>query len=241
MAWCFNLGLHTASDDIPPDILARFDVEIREHQVGTLAFHLLAVRNPDTLLEAVTPAEFGVDERLPYWAELWTSSIALAAHCLEQTGLNGRSVLDLGCGLGLTGISAAHRGASVVFADYEEDALRFARANARMNLGAAEFARCEFRVADWRDPGALEAFDVVLGADIIYERRHFTPLLQSLHSTVGHGGEAWLAEPDRVLGSDFFAFARADGWFVDIREKSVERRGRTSCVRIAVIRKGVRP
>jgi len=241
MAWCFNLGLHTASDDIPPDILARFDVEIQEHQVGKHTFRMLAVRNPDTLLEAVTPAEFVVDERLPYWAELWTSSIALAAHCLEQTGLNGKRVLDLGCGLGLTGISAARGGASVVFADYEEDALRFARANARINLGAADVARCEFRLVDWRELGALEAFDVVLGADIIYERCHFAPLLQSLHATVGHGGEAWLAEPDRVLGSDFFAFARADGWSVDIREKSVDRRGRTSRVRIAVIRNGVQP
>ncbi len=238
MAWCFNLGPHTASDDIPTDIRARFDAEIREHQVGTHAFRLLAVRDPDTLLEAVTPTEFAVDERLPYWAELWTSSIALAAYCLEQTGLRGARVLDLGCGLGLTGIAAAQRGAGVVFADYEEDALRFARENARMNLDADDLARCEFRVADWRDPGTLGAFDVVLGADIIYERRHFHPLLRSLHDTVGHGGEAWLAEPDRVLGSDFFALARADGWSVDIREKSVERRGRTSCVRIAVCHRG---
>jgi len=235
------LGPHTVSDDIPPDILSRFDVEVREQQVGQHAFRLLAVRDPDVLLNAVTPADFAVDERLPYWAELWTSSIALAAHCGDHTALHGKRVLDLGCGLGLTGIAAARRGASVVFADYEEDAVRFARWNARMNLRAADFARCAFRVADWREPGALESFDIVLGADIVYERRHFAPLLQSLHATVGDGGEAWLAEPDRALGSDFIALARADGWTVDVNEIMVERRGRSSCVRIALIRRGVHP
>jgi len=232
------LGPPIVSDEIPPAIASRFDVSIRDYQIGLSQFRILTVADPDVLLDAITPAAFSVDERLPYWAELWTSSLALAAYCLEQPALNGRRVLDLGCGLGLTGIAAARSGARVIFADYEPDAIHFARWNARTNLDDASYATAGFRVTDWRSPGLLGTYDIVLGADIIYERRNFMPLLACLRATIGHGGEAWLAEPDRVLGSDFFSRVREQGWTAHIMEKDVERRGRTSRVRIAVIRTG---
>jgi predicted nicotinamide N-methyase len=240
MAWCCNLGPHITSDNIPPDLRSRFAVDVREHRIGQHLFRLLAVRNPDILLDAMTPAEFSVDERLPYWAELWTSSLALAEYCLGQPALHGKTVLDLGCGLGLSGIAAARCGASVVFADYEQDAVWFAEWNARANLDGASFANAAFRIADWRSPDTLGQFDLVLGADIVYERRNFLPLLHCLTAVIGPGGEAWLAEPDRALGSDFFSLAREHGWTVNIMEKDLERRGRTSRVRIGVIHPGAR-
>ena len=43
------------------------------------------------------------DERLPYWTELWPSSIALCRWLEERRAeIAGRPCLDLGCGLGLT-------------------------------------------------------------------------------------------------------------------------------------------
>ena len=144
---------HTVSDDIPLSIRSRFDTVIREHRVGTHLFRILTVRDPVTLLDAVTPATFAVDERLPYWAELWTSALVLAEQCLVSPVIGGKRVLDLGCGLGLTGIAAAAAGAEVLFTDYEEDALAFAEWNARTNLTAEAFARSSFRTADWRTPG----------------------------------------------------------------------------------------
>ncbi len=240
MAWCFRLEPRIVSDEIPHQILSRFDVEISEHQLGKHVFRVLGVRNPDTLLDAVTPAEFTVDERLPYWSELWTSALALAGHCLDEPTLRGRRVLDLGCGLGLTGIAAAKNGASVLFTDYEEDALLFARWNASANLDTISLGRTSFRAADWREPETFEPYDLVLGADIVYERRNFLPLLACLQTTVRSGGEAWIAEPDRSLGGDFFALAEEHGWMVRMIDTHIERRGRTSRVRIAVLNAGKR-
>ncbi len=227
---------HTVSDDTFRDIRSRFDTVIGDHRIGGRSFRVLTVRDPNVLLDAITPATFAIDERLPYWAELWTSALVLAERCLASPDLAGKRVLDLGCGLGLTGVCAAAAGARVLFSDHEEDAMAFAAWNARENLTAPEFARCTFRTGDWRAPEEFGVHDVVLGADIVYERRNFLPLLACLRATVGEHGEAWLAEPDRTLGQDFFALAAQDGWHVDVDGRTVERRGRTSTVRVARLR-----
>ncbi len=236
MGWSFSLEQHTVSNRIPPGITSRYDTVVTDQRCGDRTFRILTVRDPGTLLDAITPSAFAVDERLPYWAELWTSALVLAGRCIASPALAGKRVLDLGCGLGMTGIAAAAAGAHVLFTDYEEDALAFAAWNARENLTPDEHARCAFRTGDWRAPETFGVFDVVLGADIVYERRAFAPLLACLHATVAPTGEAWLAEPDRTLGHDFFALARTEHWHVDLEATTVERRGRISTVRIAHLR-----
>ena len=53
----------------------------------------------------------GQEDRDPYWARPWPSAVALAAALLERPPLvAGRSVADLGSGLGLAGIAAALAG-----------------------------------------------------------------------------------------------------------------------------------
>jgi hypothetical protein len=126
----------------------------------------------------------------------------------------------------------------VVFSDYEADAIAFAEWNARENLTPEGFSRCSFRTGDWRTPEEFGTFDLVLGADIVYERRNFIPLLACLRATVGEHGEAWLAEPDRSLGHDFFGLAAEDRWHVDLSVRTIERRSRISTVRIARLRPG---
>lgn len=226
MAWCSSLGPHSASEQIPELLLSRFDCEVQEHTIATHRFRILAVRNPDRLLEAITPQDFAVDERLPYWSELWTSGIALAEECLIGKPLDSCRVLDLGCGLGLAGIAAAARGAHVLLADYEPDALAFAAWNVRQNLPQEAQQRVALRVTDWRSPGSMGSFDRVLGADIVYERRHFVPLLDMLDTCLRPQGEVWIADPDRSLGREFLAVAAERGWQGETVKREILRRGR---------------
>ena len=144
------------------------------------------------------------DEFLPYWAELWPSARRLAA-VVAAAEVRGLRVLELGCGLGLPAIVAARGGADVLATDWAPEAIDAAAANARRNGVAMRCAR-----ADWRDPGALVAqgpFDLVLAADVLYERRHAAPLralLEALRS------EVWLADPGRPELGPFLA--ALDGW-----------------------------
>jgi len=226
---------------LPAELSDRFDPVIHDVSLGGHTFRILTVRDPDALLESITPEAFAVDERLPYWAELWTSSFALARVCLEEESLEGRTVLELGCGVGLAGIAAARAGATVMLTDYEKDALTFARWNTDTNLSPGQRLRVTLRHCDWRTPGSPGVFDVLLGADIVYERGVFSPLLHVFRQTLAPGGYALLAEPDRAPGRDFFAFAAQEGFVVDTRSMAVERRQRMTSVTIARIRRGALP
>ena len=137
-------------------------------RVGEVELSLLRPASPDALLDEEA---FARDEFLPYWAELWPAATALAAALPDVAGLR---VVELGCGLGLPSLVAAARGAVVTASDWADDAVELLRENAARNRLVL---RAEVR--DWREPWP-ERFDIVLAADVLYERRNVEPLLERL-------------------------------------------------------------
>lgn len=174
-----------------------FEVAERVITIGSLRVRLGVVGDPNRLAVEYAAAEFEKDERLPYWAELWPSAIALSRFIEAEGRLDGTAVIELGCGMGLTGVVAAMLGADVVFTDFEPDALRFAAANHQLNTGRSGVTRS----VDWRKPPSDLEAPLVLGADVVYEQRFIEPLLQTLQGCVAAGGRALLAEPDRKVAS----------------------------------------
>lgn len=147
------------------------------------------------------------DEYLPYWAELWPSAIALA-RVVARRSLEGRRVLELGCGLGLPGLAAAVGGARATVTDWAPEAIVAARDNAVRNGVEVEALVCDWRAAD-----ALVArapWDLVLLADVLYEERNVAPLLELLPRL---GGEVLLADPARATAAPFLE-AAAERWRV---------------------------
>src|SRR5438874_11854952 len=108
---------------------------------GGPVIELVRIANPDTVLDQVAAEESRLEKisgrrcesdqlHLPYWAELWDSALALSQHlCRIVAKHSFASVLDLGCGMGLTGAVAARLGMNVLFADLEPPALLFAQLN----------------------------------------------------------------------------------------------------------------
>jgi predicted nicotinamide N-methyase len=160
----------------------------------------LAVLRPRDSEALIDEEAFERDELMPYWAELWPSGVALA-RSVSALALGGRRVLELGCGgLALPSIAAALGGARVLASDWSGDALALARQNAERNG-----ARLEVERASWADGEGLVArapWDVVLAADVLYERRNVDLLAQLLPRL---GREVWLADPGRPPLGDFLA------------------------------------
>jgi predicted nicotinamide N-methyase len=149
----------------------------------------------------------------PYWAVLWRSGVALARE-LEGEELGGLRVVELGCGLAVPSIAAARAGASVLATDVSPEALALAKRNARANG-----VRIETTAFDWEAPGNLAPFDLVLAADVLYERSAVAPLLSLLPRLAP---EALLADPGRPAAGAFLEQA-SRRWPVDTRVRGVVR------------------
>jgi predicted nicotinamide N-methyase len=169
-----------------------------------LTIELLCVADVDGLLDRLPRIQFRPDERLPYWADLWPSAMALARHLWHATDLHGLQVLELGCGLGLTGIVASRKGAAVTLTDYEADALAFARYNALQN----DCKEATVRHLDWHAPALTEAYALIIASDVLYERANFQPILHILQTALAPNGRFLLAEPNRPIARDFFRLLR---------------------------------
>ena len=174
------------------------------------AFGFWAIADPDAMLDALTQEEFDrTDERMPYFALVWASAEVLVDRVLAGPRLDGQHVLDLGCGLGPCGFAAARMGARVTFFDWEPRALEIVAASAgRQGLPPETFA---FAVGDWRQPPPFGPFDLILGADVLYERRNAPAVAAFLARHLKSGAEAWIADPGRPQAGPFPELAAAEG------------------------------
>ena len=165
---------------------------------------LLKPRNTDDLISEV---DFVKDERLPYWADLWPSSPVLAAWISGLDG-RGKSMLELGCGLGLVTLAAMRAGFSVMATDYYEDSLLFTQANASRATGREP----RTRMVDWRSmPDDLGRFDLVVACDVLYEKPYAELVAQAMSDHCAPAGEMVMADPGRIGIDEFLAACEARG------------------------------
>jgi predicted nicotinamide N-methyase len=139
---------------------------------------------------------------VPYWAVLWRSGIALGRE-LSRGRLDGLRVVELGCGMGVPSLAASRSGAAVLATDASVEALELLACNASRNGLDVDTAQ-----ADWASPAGLLArapFDLVLAADVLYERASVAQLLALLPRLAPR---VLLADPGRPAADAFLAEAR---------------------------------
>src|ERR1044072_2278415 len=150
-----------------------FDIAIpggwceREARLGPHRFRLMIPSDPDAVLEKIESPEAEIQPHLadPYWAKLWPAAPLLAAALERSSPQRGTRVLELGCGIGLVCITALACGLDVTFSDYVPFAVELALENAARN----GFAGGKGLALDWRKP-RREQYDLILGADVTYDR-----------------------------------------------------------------------
>lgn len=145
-------------------------------------------------------------DRIPYWCVAWPAGLGLARY-LAGKALAGKRVLEVGSGVGISGLGAAAAGAEVLVTDNEPHALRLAKMNALRNGLALRAA-----AADWRDWPLRGRFDVVCGSDVTYEPAAFPALLRVLSEAVSADGEVLLTDPGRLYIHGFQSEAIRAGW-----------------------------
>jgi predicted nicotinamide N-methyase len=209
--------------------------------IGPIHLDFVRIEDPDRVLDKVA-AEQDLRERLaggpvnvpveqlhlPYWSELWESALGLGEHLVHQAQTSGadaaqpmagRVVLDLGCGMGLSGTVAAALGADVTFADLEAPALLFAALN---SLPFRD--RVRTRRLNWQIDRLPERFDLIIGADILYERSQWEFLDFFWRHHLAAGGQVLLGEPGRQTGEKFLDWIKSRPWNLTMSHRTVPTR-----------------
>lgn len=211
--------LHTTPDEILQDTTEEV-VSIPLGDDNLRQFRITLPSSIDSLLDhPATHAAFNQDEYMPYWAELWPSAIMLGQKLAQQSWPNNMRVLEIGCGLGVSGLVALALGMDVIFSDYDAAALEFATRNARVN----GFERFQTLLLDWRHPPGHLTVPLVLAADVIYETRNIAPLLRLLKAVLSDAGECWLADPDRPQKKEFQIALREEGFAFEAMPTVLDR------------------
>ena len=189
--------------------------ELVSHSIGLPSGDELRVLQPAESADLPDDGAVEWAPVAPYWEVLWRSGVALARE-LEDEPLRGLRVVELGCGLGAPSVVAARAGAKALATDVAPDALELVRRSAQANAVSVETA-----IADWAAPDELVGrgpFDLVLAADVLYERAAVAQLLSLLPRLAPL---AWLADPGRPAAEAFTEQARRRGWLLGTRERGI--------------------
>ena len=189
-----------------PD-LVKLPLDRMKFDVGGIFWPMDVVRDETAQLGVTEDREL-----YPFGLMIWESAVVLA-DVLDARGrdLDRRSVLELGCGVGLPGLVAQQHGARVVQTDHDALALALCRHNAALNriTGVEQF------VGDWQAWTHTQRYDLIIGADIIYDTADYEVLEKVFRANLAPRGEVLLTDPMRQQTIALFTVMEDAGWSID--------------------------
>lgn len=204
-------------------------VAVSELVIGGQAIQIARPEDPDRLLDDPGVLELNRrDDYMPYWAYLWPGAYLLASTVADEVSASPTEydeALEIGCGLGLAGLAALAAGVRRVhFTDYDLTPLAFVERSVALNGFGPE--RATARWLDWRDPPD-ERYALILGADVLYERRLIPLVAGLLDRMMPPGGLALLGGPYRSATEEFAEELRRHRLEVEARPvTAADERGR---------------
>lgn len=196
-------------------ISVKYPTITKQRKIGDKHYVVEAIRDLDEAIdlicEAMTPEEQHdpfAEDLCPYFGILWPASEALSHYLADHPELiKDKTVLELGCGLGLPSLVASHLGGDVLATDYHPDVEEYFQRNCRHSS-----VQCKYHRLNWREEGSgLEKFDVVIGSDVLYEAKHAREVALGLLKFVRPGGTVLLSDPGRAYVQQFIHAMNAEG------------------------------
>lgn len=128
-----------------------------------------------------------------FFGVVWESGRALA-RLTSDFPIEGRSVLEVGCGIGLASLMLNKRLVNITATDHHPDGEAFLQCNCALNGGPpVPFVRC-----GWTDSKTvLPRFDLIIGSDLLYQRGHAADLSKFVDLHAHAKSEVVIVDPGR--------------------------------------------
>lgn len=177
-------------DSLLAGIRQTFEVDFEPLAVDGEELRILDIKNMESHLDRLL-AKGAVQSPLrdlPLWAKLWPGSIILGRF-LRHFEPQGKTLLELGCGMaGLSLVAARHGFDHILATDMEPAAINFAKANILANNLQD---RIEARLLDICSAGSFAGqFDLVAASELLYLDSLHRPLLKFIRKRLAPGGKA---------------------------------------------------
>jgi predicted nicotinamide N-methyase len=196
-----------------------YETETISIKIGNKPFSFVTPKNLDELLDASDD-----QNQFPLWVKIWESSLILVDHLANQNQ-SSKSLLELGAGLGATGIIAESFGYQVTATEYDPHAQQFLMANAHIN-------KCQginIQKLDWHKPEIAGQFDIIVGSELVYKESNFEPLIALLQKFLLPGGEVLLANEPRKLYEPFLEILK-ESYHIAIWRKQLRTTDETKTI-----------
>lgn len=167
-----------------------FPVKVSGHE---LQFH-----KPINIERFIDPED--LMSGFPLWAKIWEASAVLLHYMADLQVDPEKRILELGSGLGVTGIASMVLGHNITLTEYDPHALNFLKANAQIN-------QCEpalIQHLDWFQPELKGSFELIIGSEIIYQEKTVNALGALFEKYLAPEGKVLIAERVRATNALFF-------------------------------------
>lgn len=187
-----------------------YKVETHTHRIGKHGYEVRQLADRKQFSDPEGAAErAGVPpSSWPIFGVPWPAGQALA-EAMCNIPIKGLRILEVGCGLGLASLVLKRRGAGITASDHHPLAGTFLRHNTDLN-GLAPIA---FICAKWGGPDTgIGRFDLLIGADLLYERDHARLLADFLARHANDTAKFILADAGRGHCAQFNELMRLQGY-----------------------------
>jgi 2-polyprenyl-3-methyl-5-hydroxy-6-metoxy-1,4-benzoquinol methylase len=166
-----------------------YELELVPIKIKDTCIELWTVKRWKEVVEAECEDEGEYIHHFPLWIKIWEASLVLSDHLSRENMDMTSTILELGAGMGLTGMALGAMGYSVTVTDYDDDALVILRKNVEHN----KLKNVQVRKLDWFHPYTEEKYHIICGSELIYKEEDIEPLLNLLQKMLTPDGTAFIA------------------------------------------------
>jgi predicted nicotinamide N-methyase len=167
----------------------KYELDVMPIGIGGKRLELYGVSNWDTFVERLDREGEAYIKNFPFWVKIWEASIVLTDHLTSTNIGKNKNVLEIGAGMGITGLFLSAMGHNVTITDYEESALTLLELNVEHN----ELENIRIEKLDWDNPDLTGTYDIICGSELIYKKAHIKPLLTLFKTFLSPEGAVFLA------------------------------------------------
>jgi len=167
----------------------KYELEVIPITIAGKRLELQRIGNWDVFVRNLEKEGEAYIRKFPFWVKIWEASIVLVDHLAGTLPEEEMEILEIGAGMGVTGLFLAALGHRVTITDYEDEALELLRINAERN----GLENVTVKKLDWNNPQLQGKYDIICGSELVYKETSVQPVMSLLQTYLRPEGTVFLA------------------------------------------------